>query len=113
MRAVAFAASLVLLSGLAAGCKGDREKCMQATQRYAELVYWEKANEEIAKLPTLEERDRERKRRIVAFNREIDEQLDFRVQQCIAANADGQADCIIAAKTRADAMKCADIAKDE
>lgn len=112
MRAVAFAASLVLLSGFVTGCKGDREKCMQATQRYAEIVYWEKANEEIAKLPA-EERDRERKRRIVAFNREIDEQLDFRVQQCIAANADGQADCIIASKTRADAMKCADIAKDE
>jgi hypothetical protein len=112
MRAMASVASLVLLFALGPGCKGDRDKCAQAAQHFAELVYWERHNAEIAKLPP-EKRDTERKRLLVEFNHEFDAQLEFRIQQCIAANNDEQADCINAAKTAAEALKCADIAKSE
>jgi urease accessory protein UreE len=112
MRAPAVVASLLLLSVLGSGCKGDREKCAKAAQHFAELVFWERENAAIAKLP-LEQRDTERKRKLIAFNRDLDAQLDFRVQQCVAANNDDQADCIIAAKTAAAALECAEIAKSE
>ena len=108
----AFVASLLLLSALATGCKGDREKCVKAMQRFPELVFWERENARIAKLPA-EQREDERKRMVVKFNQELDAQLEFRVQQCIAANNDDQADCIIAAKTAAEALKCAEVAKSE
>src|SRR5688572_24816449 len=107
-----FMASLVLLSSLASGCKGDREKCAQAAQRFAELVYWQREDANLAKLPP-EQRDAARKRKVVEFERELTAQLDFRIQQCVAANNDEQADCIIAAKTAAEALECADIAESE
>ena len=112
MRAMAVVGSLLLLSALGTGCKGDREKCAKAAQRFAELVYWEREDVKIAKLPP-EQRDAARKRRLVDFNRDLDAQLDFRIQQCVAANNDEQADCIIAAKTGPEALECADIAKSE
>jgi hypothetical protein len=112
MRAAAFVACLLLSSALASGCKGDREKCAVAAQRYAELIFWDRENAEIAKLPA-EQRDAERKRKLLEFNREIDSQLDFRVRQCVGAGNDEQADCIIKAKTAAEARDCAEIAKSE
>ena len=112
MRAVASVVCLLLCSALASGCKGDRDKCATAAQRYAELVFWDRANAEIAKLPP-EQRDTERKRRLVEFNRELEAQLQFRISQCVAANNDDQADCIIKAKTAAEALDCAEIAKSE
>jgi hypothetical protein len=112
MRAAGFVGCLILSSALAMGCKGDREKCATAAQRYAELVFWDRANAEIAKLP-VEQRDNERKRKLLEFNRELDAQLDFRVQQCVAAGNDDQSDCIIKAKTGAEALDCAEIAKSE
>lgn len=110
MRSAAFVACLLLSSALASGCKGDREKCATAAQRYAELVYWDRVNAEIAKLPA-EQRDTERKRRLVEFNRELDAQLDFRIQQCVAAGNDDQSDCIIKSKTADEVRDCADVAK--
>jgi hypothetical protein len=112
MRVPAFVASLLVLSALGAGsgCKGDREKCTQAAQHFAELMYWEPRNDELAKLPP-EQRDAERKRMLVEFNKELEAQLELRVSHCVAAGADGQAECIIKAKTRAEALECADLAK--
>jgi len=103
-------AALLLLLFSALGCKGDRDKCTQATQHFAELMYWEKANAEIARLPA-EQQDAERKRRLTEFTRELDAQLDVRISQCVAAGNDSQAECIIEAKTRAQALECAEIAK--
>jgi len=110
MRVPAFVASLLLLSALGSGCKGDREKCTKAAHHFAELVYWDRENANIARLPP-EQRDAERKRKLVEFNQELEAQLDFRISQCVAANNDDQADCINDAKTAAEALKCADIAK--
>jgi uncharacterized protein (TIGR03382 family) len=110
MRSAAFVVSLLVLSALAPGCRGDREKCAAAAQHFAELVYWEGANAEIAALPP-ERREAARKQKLLAFNQELDAQLQLRISQCVGANADGQADCINASKTAAEALKCAEIAK--
>lgn len=107
MRAAVFV-SLLLLS--VPGCKSDHEKCAKAVQHYAELVYWERENAAIAKLPP-DRQDAARKQKLVDFQRDSDAQLDFRISQCVAAGNDGQADCMIAAKTSAEALDCADIAK--
>jgi hypothetical protein len=115
MRVPASVVSLILLSSLAvlgSGCKGDREKCMKAAQHFAELVFWDRENAKIAQLPP-EQRDTARKERLVDFQHELDAQLDFRVQQCVAANNDDQADCINRAKTAAEALACADLAESE
>ena len=109
MRSAALVVSL-LVSLLGSGCKGDREKCTRAAQHFAELVFWERENAAIAKLPP-EQREAERKQKLVDFQRELDAQLDFRISQCVGANNDDQADCINESKTAAEALKCADIAK--
>jgi MYXO-CTERM domain-containing protein len=112
MRVPAFVASLLVLSALGAGsgCKGDREKCAQAAHHFAELMYWEPRNAELAKLPP-EQRDAERKRMLVEFNKELESQLELRISHCVSAGADDQADCINKSKTRDEALKCADLAK--
>jgi MYXO-CTERM domain-containing protein len=112
MRVPAIVACLLVLSALGAGsgCKGDREKCAQAAHHFAELMYWEPRNIELAKLAP-EQRDAERKRMLVEFTRELEAQLELRVSHCVSAGADDQADCIIKSKTRAEALECADLAK--
>lgn len=105
MRAVIFAALCCL-----AACKGDKNKCEQASRNYAELVFWQKANKELAALPEAE-RDAARKKKLSAFTNELETSIDFFTQQCVSANNDEQVDCMIKAKTGDEAMKCADLAK--
>jgi len=115
MRVPASVVSLLLLSVLGTGCaacRGDRDKCMKAAQHFAELVYWERENAKIAQLPP-DQRDAARKQKLVEFQRGLDEQLELRVSHCVGAGANGQADCINASKTAAEALECADIAKSE
>ena len=90
------------------GCKGDPNKCEQAARNYATLVYWKRADAEIAKLPK-EQRDADRKKRLSKFTNELESEIDFIVKQCVNANNDEQTDCMIAAKTGDEAAKCADL----
>jgi hypothetical protein len=99
--------SASLLGGL--GCKGDRVKCEKAARNYATLVYWQRAEAEMAKLPTKEERDAERKKRLSKFTLELEKDIDFFVTQCVSANNDDMVDCMIDAKTGDEASKCADL----
>jgi uncharacterized protein (TIGR03382 family) len=92
------------------GCRADRDKCAKATQHFAELVFWDRENARIAKLPPAQQ-DAARKRKLVEFQHELDAQLDVTISKCVAAGNDAQADCINESKTAAEALKCADIAK--
>ena len=109
MRAAALVVSLLLATPLL-GCKGDRTKCEQAARNYATLVYWQKADAEISKLPEAD-REKERKLRLSKFTSELETQIDFFVEQCVHANNDDQIDCMISAKTGDDAAKCAELIK--
>lgn len=113
MRAVVLGSWLLLLAvglTLGSGCKADRTKCAKAAQHYAELVYWERENARIEKLPAADREDA-RKHALVAFNKEVDTQLDKWVQQCVAAGNDDQSDCINKSKTAKEALECADVAE--
>ena len=96
----------LLLSGCQA-CKGDPEKCDQACRNYAQLVYWEKANQEIEALP-VEQRDEARKEKLAKFAHDLERGVDFCTNKCISANNTDSIDCMIAAKNAAQAKKCSD-----
>ena len=99
--------SVSLLAGVGGlGCKGDRVQCEKAARNYATLVFWERTDAELAKLPAAE-RDRERSKRLSKFTNELESQIDFFIDQCVRANNDDQVDCMISAKTREEALKCA------
>jgi hypothetical protein len=95
---------LVLVTGCHS-CKGDPEKCKQMCQNYAHLDYWEGANAEIDKLP-VEERDAARHAHMATFTQFLERGLDYCTSQCVAANAPDDMNCVIAAKTRAQAKAC-------
>jgi hypothetical protein len=105
LRAVIFAAFCCL-----AACKGDKNKCEQASRNYAELVYWQKTNKELALLPEAE-REAARKKKNSEFVNELETSVDFFTQQCVSANNDEQVDCMIKAKTGDEALKCAKLAE--
>lgn len=89
------------------GCKGDRDKCEKAARNYAELMYWKKANAEIAALPAAEQ-PLARQKKLSAFTNELETSIDFVTEQCVSANNEEQVECMIAAKTAEAVAKCAD-----
>lgn len=96
--------------GLVTGCsKVDTKKCEQAARNYATLVYWERADAEIAKLPA-EQQALERSKREAAFTNELETRINVVTQNCRNSRNEEQADCMIAAKTGAEARKCAELA---
>jgi len=104
MRLVAvFALAFAVLA-----CKGDREKCEQASRNYATLTYWKRVNAEIAARPAAE-RDLMRKKKVSEFTNELETKIDTVVSQCQSANNDEQVDCMIAAKTAEAAIECAEL----
>ena len=98
--------ALLLVVALSA-CKGDRTKCEAAARNYATLMYWKKADAEIAALPAAEQ-ELARKKKLSAFTNELETKIDFVTEQCVSANNDEQVDCMIAAKTADEVGKCAD-----
>jgi len=104
LRAVSIAVLGAALSLLAA-CKGDREKCEKACRNYGTLLYWDIADREIQKAPEAE-RDALRKRKLGEFSSQLENGVDTCVNQCTSANNDKQTDCMLEAKTAAQATEC-------
>ena len=93
--------------GLAlAACKGDAVKCEKAARNYAALVYWDKAEKQLALLPAAE-RSNARSKMNTAYETELEGSIDSITSQCVSANNDKMMDCMIAAKTATAALKCA------
>ena len=97
----------LLLAIVAFGCKGNPEKCDKACRNYAQLVYWEKADAEIAAAPP-EKRDELRKQKLTKFTNDLEKGITMCSSQCISASGmgDGQVDCMINAKTAQQAKDC-------
>ena len=87
------------------GCKGDPVKCEKAVRNYYSLLYWDKADAEIAKAPE-QDRDKLRKEKLARFEIEMEKGVDTVVSQCVSANNDKQIDCMIDAKTATEAKAC-------
>lgn len=103
---------IVTLFFALAGCRGDRGKCEKAVRNYADLVFWHRANDEIAKLPP-EKRDQERKLKLAEYAFDVEQQTEFRIEQCVSSRDHDTIDCMIAAKTSEAALKCAPVAEDK
>ena len=98
---------VLLLALVGIGCKGDPEKCEKAVRNYYSLMYWDQAEAEIKKLPK-QDQDKLRKDKLATFEADMAKNVDMVVSQCVSANNDTQVDCMIDAKTAADAKACTD-----
>ncbi len=98
-------AVLIAVLGLLAACKGDRQKCETACRNYGTLMYWQISDKEIQAAPEAQ-RDALRKRKVAEFSSKLENGVDVCVNQCSSANNDKQIDCMITAKTAADADAC-------
>ncbi|MDB4956148.1 MAG: hypothetical protein JWO36_3717 [Myxococcales bacterium] len=97
-------AVLAMLAGLAA-CKGDPDKCERAVRNYSQLVYWQEADAEIAATAP-DRREAVRKKKLAAFEAELQRSLDTIVSKCTSANNDDMTNCMIEAKTGEQAKAC-------
>jgi hypothetical protein len=94
---------LVLLPVLA--CKGDPVTCEKGIRNYAQLIYWEQADAEIAAAPETQ-RDALRKEKLAKFEHDMERGLDIVVSKCTSADSEDQVKCMIAAKTAKQAHDC-------
>jgi hypothetical protein len=92
----------------AAPVEDRRGRCARAALNFASLVYWKRANDEIAATP-VGEREAARERLTAAFDEDVARGLERVVNECVAANNEPQITCMIAAKTAEDALTCAAI----
>jgi hypothetical protein len=111
MRQLVLGLALLLL-GPVAGCKGDAKKCEAAARNFAEVVYKEKMEKELAELPA-DQREAARKEKLAKYANEVEKEIDFFIRQCVAANNDEQVECMLAAKTSKQALACAELIKPE
>jgi hypothetical protein len=88
-----------------AGCKGDPQKCETACRHYAELVYWDNAEKEIAGVPA-EKRDELRKQKMAELSRKLADGIDMCVSQCVSANNKDDMECMTTAKTAKEVKAC-------
>ena len=96
---------LVVALFFAIGCKGSPEKCEKACRNYAQLVYWDQAEQEISAAPVAE-RDELRKKKMGEFSHNLSKGVDLCTSKCMSANHDEDIDCLINAKTAKDVKAC-------
>jgi hypothetical protein len=98
---------VVAIAFLGLGCKGNPEKCDKACRHYAELVFWQEADAEIAAAPP-EQRDELRKQKLAKFTSQLEKGINMCTSQCVSASgmSDTQVDCMIEAKTAEQAKDC-------
>jgi hypothetical protein len=98
--------AFVLLAGLVlGGCKSDPQKCEEACRNYAQLVFWDKADAEIAATPP-EQRDALRKKKLGEFTKNLELGLDTCTSKCLSASNDKDMNCMLKAKTAKAVKAC-------
>ena len=105
MRLGSATAFVLALAGLAAGCRGDAVKCDQGCRNYFTLMYWNKADADIARAPA-DQRDALRKQKLGELNKRMEDGVDMCISQCQAANKPDDIECMITAKTADQARGC-------
>jgi hypothetical protein len=98
---------LFVLAVAAAACKGNPDKCDRACRNYATLIYWEKADAEIAAAPA-DQRDAMRKKNLATFTQQLERGINLCTSQCVSATgtSEKQSDCLLEAKTAPAAKAC-------
>jgi hypothetical protein len=97
---------LVLSLALVAGCSRPSAKdCEEAARNWFTLVYWEKAEAEIAAAPP-EQREAMRAEKAKEKERQLNAGIELAINQCRGARDHDGVKCMKAAKTAAEARKC-------
>ena len=99
---IAFVLLVALVFG---GCKGDPQKCEDACRNYAQLVFWDQADAEIAAAPP-EKRDALRKEKLAEFTKNLELGLNTCTSKCLSANNDTDMKCMLKAKTSKEVKAC-------
>ena len=101
-----FALIAVSFAVLVTACKrGNPRACEKACRNYAQLNYWQNADKAIAAAPA-DQRDALRKKKLDTFERELERGIDPCVTRCVSADNDTQNNCLIRARTFAQAKAC-------
>ena len=105
LRALAFVlVGLVAVS--VAGCgKPSPKDCEEALRNWFTLVYWEKAEAEIAAAPP-EQRDAMRAEKVKEKDRQLTGGLELAINQCRGSRDKDGVKCMKDARTAAQARKC-------
>ena len=90
----------------ALGCKGDPVRCEAAIRNYTSLAFWDAADKEIAAVPKADRA--ELRKKLADYAAQLQRGLDTLTVQCVSANNDKQVQCMIDAKSAAEAHKCTD-----
>src|SRR5688572_7303222 len=99
-------AAVLLLALSLGGCSRPSAKdCEEALRNYVTLLYWEKAEAEIAAAPP-EQREALRKAKADENEKQIQAGMDLGVMQCRGARDHDGVKCMKAATTAAAARKC-------
>ncbi|HPH69651.1 MAG TPA: hypothetical protein PLF40_28060 [Kofleriaceae bacterium] len=97
---------LLLIVAISIGCRrGDKAKCEKAVRNVFTLTFWHTAEKQIAALPE-DQRLAKRRELEQKFDAKIKLELDRIASQCVAADDDDRADCMIKADTCAKAKAC-------
>lgn len=86
--------------------KGDPVKCDTGCRNFATLMFWDKADKEIAALPT-DKQEAARKQKLAELAKNLEGGMNFCISKCQAANNDDQIDCLVNAKTAPEVKACA------
>lgn len=90
----------------AAACsKPSVESCTEAIRNYAQLMYWEQAEKEIADAP-IAEREALRAAKLAERDAKVAAGMELAVSQCRAARDFDGVKCMKAARTAAQARAC-------
>jgi len=98
--------AVLAIIGLAACGKADQQKCDAGCRNYATVMFWDKADKEIAAAPA-GEREALKLKKLAELASNIERGIDFCVSKCQSANNDEQADCLTAAKDAKAMLVCA------
>src|SRR4051812_45333157 len=92
---------VTLVAIFAMGCRGDAQKCEQACRNFGHLVEGKAAEAEIAAAAS-DQRDALRKDKAGTLDRHVENC----VSKCISGNDPEVVACLIAARTREQALAC-------
>lgn len=97
---------LVVLVALLVGCgKPSAKDCEEALRNWFTLLYWEKAEAEIAAAPP-EQREAMRAEKVKEKDRQLAGGLELGINQCRGSRDKDGVKCMKEAKTAAQARKC-------
>ena len=97
---------VIVLVALVVGCSRPSAKdCEEGLRNWFTLVYWDKAEKEIAEAPP-EKREALRAEKVKEKDRQLEAGITLGINQCRSSRDKDGVKCMKEAKTAAQALKC-------